>query len=167
MSVLSKRKIEFREDFAVGMIIGIVVLMIIIMVAVGVSLQAMNNLGDSYFVSDKHKLVLTMNKDVASFEEGEYEPDLTHIVYYYSGDKINNVRIYFAYDSRSDAKYANKKIDMSDKPWAAKKRQLSRYVVFDLTPDQYEGLTTNEVKDSIVGMRAAGGAVDIDTVKKQ
>ena len=108
-----------------------------------------------------------MNKDVASFEEGEYEPDLTHIVYYYSGDKINNVRIYFAYDSRSDAKYANKKIDMSDKPWAAKKRQLSRYVVFDLTPDQYEGLTTNEVKDSIVGMRAAGGAVDIDTVKKQ
>ncbi|MBQ7202333.1 hypothetical protein IJS18_03050 [Candidatus Saccharibacteria bacterium] len=166
MSVLSKRKIEFREDFAVGMIIGIVVLMIIIMVAVGVSLQAMNNLGDSYFVSDKHKLVLTMNKDVASFEEGEYEPDLTHIVYYYSGDKINNVRIYFAYDSRSDAKYANKKIDMSDKPWASKKRQLSRYVVFDLTPDQYEGLTTNEVKDSIVGMRAAGGAVDIDTVKK-
>ncbi len=166
MSVLTRRKIEFREDFAVGMIIGIVVLMIIIMVAVGVSLQAMNNLGDSYFVSDKHKLVLTMNKDVASFEEGEYEPDYTHVVYYYSGNEIKTVRIFFEYDNRSDAKYANKKIDMTTKPWASKKRQLNRYVVFELTPDQYENLTTNEVKDSIISMKAAGGAVDIDTVKK-
>lgn len=165
MSVLSRRKIEFREDFAVGMIIGIVVLTIIIMVAVGVSLQVMNNLNDSYFVSDRQKLVLTMNKEVASFEDGEYEPDYTHVVYYYSGNEIKNVRIFFAYDNRSDAKYANKKIDMTTKPWASKKRQLNKYVVFELNKDQYENLTTNDVKESIVSMKAAGGAVDIDTVK--
>ena len=165
MSVLSRRKIEFREDFAVGMIIGIVVLTIIIMVAVGVSLQVMNNLNDSYFVSDRQKLVLTMNKEVASFEDGEYEPDYTHVVYYYSGNEIKNVRIFFAYNNRSDAKYANKKIDMTTKPWASKKRQLNKYVVFELNKDQYENLTTNDVKDSIVSMKAAGGAVDIDTVK--
>ena len=166
MGILTKRKIEFREDFAVGMIIGIVVLMIVVMVAVGVSLQTMNNLNDSYFASDKSKLVLTMNKDVASFEEGEYEPDLTHIVYYYTGNDINSVRIFFAYDSKKEAKEANENIDMTNKPWAAKKRLLNKYVVFDLTADQYEHLTTNEVKDSIISMRAAGGAVDMDTVNK-
>ena len=162
MSVLSKRKIEFREDFAIGMIIGIVVLLVFVMAGIGMNLKSMNSIDDSYFKSEGNKLVLSMNKDIASFDDSAYEPDVTHIVYYYSGNTINNVRIFFAYDSKSEAKTAYKNISMEGKDWALKKKLQGKYVVFELGSSQYDKLTTEEVKEEIVSMKAAGGAIDTD-----
>ena len=146
MGVLTKRKIEFREDFAVALIITGVFLLVAVMVGIGMNLQAINKLDNSYFKSDAMKLVLSMDRDIASFEDGEYEPDITHVVYYYTGNTINNVRIFFAYDTKN---------------WALKKKLHGKYVVFELDSSQYNQLTTEMVKEGIASMTAAGGTVEL------
>lgn len=163
MSVLSKRKIEFREDFAVGMIIGIVVLAVTIMVAVGVTIGSPEQYNDDYFVTDGTKLVLSMDKEVASYEEGEYEPEYTHLVYYYLGNSIKSVRIFYEYDYAALAEEANQHIALTDKEWAISKKQSGKYIVFELAPTEFEGLTTNNVKEDILSMKAAGGTATRNT----
>ena len=122
MSVLSKRTIEFREDFAIAMIITSVFILVAVMVGVGMNLQAINRLNSSYFKSDGMKLVLSMNKDIASFDDSDYEADITHVVYYYTGNTINNVRVFFAYDTKNEARTAYNNISMDGKHWALKKK---------------------------------------------
>ncbi|MBQ6486852.1 hypothetical protein IJI89_00275 [Candidatus Saccharibacteria bacterium] len=161
MGVLTKRKIEFREDFAVALIITGVFLLVAVMVGIGMNLQAINKLDNSYFKSDAMKLVLSMDRDIASFEDGEYEPDITHVVYYYTGNTINNVRIFFAYDTKVEAKTAYNNISMEDKNWALKKKLHGKYVVFELDSSQYNQLTTEMVKEGIASMTAAGGTVEL------
>jgi hypothetical protein len=107
------------------------------------------------------KLVLSMDRDIASFEDGEYEPDITHVVYYYTGNTINNVRIFFAYDTKAEAKTAYNNISMEDKNWALKKKLHGKYVVFELDSSQYNQLTTEMVKEGIASMTAAGGTVEL------
>ena len=166
MSVLTKRKIEFREDFAVAMIIGIVFLLVVVMVGVGAGLKVANSLDDSYFQTKGNRMVLSLNKEIASFDDSEYEPDITHIVYYYGGNKINNVKIFFAYETKGEARTAYKNISMEGKDWALKKKLQGRFVVFELGSDQYDQLTTEEVKESIISMKAAGGAIDMSEINQ-
>ena len=161
MSVLSRRTIEFREDFAIAMIITSVFILVAVMVGVGMNLQAINRLNSSYFKSDGMKLVLSMNKDIASFDDSDYEADVTHVVYYYTGNTINNVRVFFAYDTKNEARTAYNNIAMDGKDWALKKKLQGKYVIFELSSDQYSDLTTEKVKENIASMTAAGGAIEL------
>ena len=154
--------IEFREDFAIAMIITSIFVLVAVMVGMGMNLQVINRVNSSYFKSDGIKLVLSMNKDIASFDDSDYEADITHVVYYYTGNTINNVRVFFAYDTRDEARIAYDNISMDGKDWALKKMLQGKYVIFELDSDQYSVLTTEKVKDNIASMIAAGGAIDLE-----
>ena len=160
MGMLTKRKIEYREDFAFGMIVGIVVLAVVVMVGLGVTMGSMERIDDSYFVSDGTKLVLSMDREVASYEEGDFEPELTHLVYYYRGNTVNDVKIFYQYENKEMAAEADRRLSLDERDWAVKKKLNGKYLIFDLASSQYDKMTTNEVKESILSMKAAGGAVD-------
>jgi hypothetical protein len=50
---------------------------------------------------------------------------------------------------------------MDGKNWALKKKLQGKYVIFELSSDQYSDLTTEKVKDNIASMVAAGGAIEL------
>lgn len=102
-----------------------------------------------YFVNDDTKLVNKLDKDVAAYETSEWEPETTYVVYYYSGNKITGVKIYFEYDNEEEAKLADENISMEDKSWALGKSRNGRYVVLNLRRAEYTDLTTDYVRDII------------------
>lgn len=134
----------------------------IVAIVVGVIVSQEVNLDENYFKSDDTKLVMSLNKATAAFEEGEYEPEVTHLVYYYNGDSITGARVYFEYADEEDAKEANNNINMKNKDWTNVKKQNGKYIIFEVLKSKYDGLTTEMVRQNIESMRAAGGTIDAD-----
>ena len=136
-----------------------VVLAIVIAVVIGLNLCASEKYDDSYFVSDDKKLVLSFDDEMAGFVDGEFEPSITHLVYYYSGDKINNVKIFFAYDDEEEAKVAYDEIGEDYKEWASSKELNGKYVVFQTDDELYENLSVETLRSDIESIKAVGGAL--------
>lgn len=142
------------------LITTVAVIVALVAIVIGVVVSQGPTLDDDYFVSDETKLVMSLNKDMAAFEEGPYEPDVTHLVYFYSGDTVTGMQIYFEYDSEEEARLAYGNINMKDKDFATTKRLNGRYVVFDAVRVRYEGLTVEQVQKNIENMRAVGGLAE-------
>lgn len=132
------------------------VVAVIVIVAVVAGFSWKEKYDADYFVSDGAKLVMAMDDEIASFEEGEFEPAVTYVVYYYSGDKVNGMKVFFAYDDETEAKEANKNIKMDEKEWAVGRSLNGKYIVFEANEDQYEDLSVSLVKKMIESMREAG-----------
>ena len=124
----------------------IVVLLIVVVVVLFVMNRSTYN--DDYFVSDGTKIVLSMDARTSGFEESEYVPPITHVVYYYSGDTINSVKVFYEYKDSDIAKKANEKISMDDKYWAYSRTLNDKYIIFDMKKEEYEGLTATEIRES-------------------
>lgn len=150
----AKRKFSWKS---LGVAVAIVAAVILIVVGIVMS-QRVEPIPDGYFVSDDSKLVLTLGSDMVSLTDADAEPGLTHLVYYYSGDDVTDAKIYFEYEDDASAKEANEKIKISETSWAKSKKLNGRYIVFQLTEDQYEGLSADGVRESIEAMKAAGAA---------
>lgn len=149
---------EKRVSKKKNMIITLAVVVVtVVAIVIGVIVSQEPALDDDYFVSDETKLVMSLNRDVAAFEEGTYEPEVTHLVYYYTGDEVTGMRIYFEYFTEAEAEVAFNNISMKDKNFATTKRRNGRYVVFDAVRARYEGMTVEQVEKNISSMRAAGG----------
>lgn len=145
---------------AVLAVVAVVVVIIAIVVVAGFAWQ--EKYDDDYFVSDDEKLVIGMNDDIASLEDGEYEPGVTYLVYYYNGDKIDSMKVFFAYDSKESAAVANENITMDEKGWATNKKLNSKFIVFDVAEDQYDILKTEDVRKIIEDMKIAGTLYEPD-----
>ncbi len=121
----------------------------IVVTGLAVVLSLPQPISDDYFVSDDVKLVSTLDASQAAYQTGEYEPGTTYIVYYYSGDKITNARVYFKYGSDEEAREAYGHVSLDDKIWAYEKQLNGKYIVFSLMRDQYANLTTEYVRGII------------------
>lgn len=135
-------------------ILAVVVVVVVVGLVAGFIWREKYN--EDYFVSDDSKLVISLDKDIASFEDGDYEPELTRIVYYYDGDTINSMKVFFDYEDEAEAKVANENITMYGKDWATSKNLNGKFIVFEVTKDQYEGLKTEDVRGMINDMKSAG-----------
>jgi len=113
---------------------------------------------DDYFVTDDKKIVLSLDKEIASFENGEFEPEFTRIVYYRDGDKISNVKVYYEYETEEEAREAYDKISIEE--FATAKRLNGRYIVLQARGDTFEGLTVDEVQRQVESFRAAGALAE-------
>ena len=135
----------------------------LVLVVVGlIFLNYQEPIPDDYFKSDGTKLVMSLSPEVSSYiNNEEYEPLVTHVVYYYNGDKVNNAKIYFQYDNEEDAKEADKNLDLSGKTWATGRKVNGKYIVFTVDREQYKDLTVERVERNIKNMRDVGGLVDI------
>lgn len=130
-------------------IFGFVVVVLLIVVVVVLSIKNRTVYNDDYFVSDDTKIVLSMDARTSGFEESAYIPPITHVVYYYSGDEITSIKVFYEYKNEDIAKKANDGIKMDDKGWATNKALNGKYIIFDMAKDQFEGLTTGFIRNSV------------------
>ncbi|MBQ6461464.1 hypothetical protein IJJ36_03505 [Candidatus Saccharibacteria bacterium] len=157
----TQKKNVQKNNKLIAIVIAVVVaaLVIIIAVVIGLNLCASEKIDDSYFVSDDKKIVLSLNDEMAGFVNGEFEPSITHLVYYYSGDKINNVKIFFAYNDEKEAKAAYDEIGEDYKEWASNKELNGKYIVFRTDNEPYENLSVETLRSDIESIKAVGGAL--------
>ncbi len=143
-----KQEKRIRKIANLRMVFNVVI--VVALVAVVVILIVLNNheekIDESYFVSNDNKIIATMDKEIASYDNSEYEPPITRIVYYLAGEKVDNVKLFFEYENEEDAKVAFENITMEDKPWAANKKLNGKYIVFDFIKEQYDRLTAEQVR---------------------
>ena len=156
-----RRRIKHRQ----GLIIGIVLVVIAAVFAIiaGIVLSNNRSVDESIFESSDNRLVISMNDEMASFEDSEYEPEITRIIYYHDGKNITKMEIYFEYKTEDEAKEANAKITLDGKDWATDKKLQGRFIVFDVAPGQYNRLSVEQMKDTIENMRAAGALLEETT----
>jgi hypothetical protein len=146
---MMEKFISFIKKNKKIVIVAAVALIIVIIVAISASNSFYESIDDDYFVSDGSKLVLTLPKKTASFETSEYEPDITHVVYYYSGDDITSARVFFAYNSEEEAREADKNIKSDDKDWMTGRKLNGKYIIFNTNSDFISGLTASFVKKAV------------------
>ncbi|MBQ3470498.1 hypothetical protein IJH23_02195 [Candidatus Saccharibacteria bacterium] len=139
-----------------GLIVGIccgVVALIVAVVLIVIFVVKPGGLGgglsDAYFVSDDTKYVLTLESEQASFEEEEYAPVKSHMVYYYSGEKITGMSVFYEYADEAAAKLAYDHIGDEAKAEAAEIKLQGKYVEIIMKEESYSDVTAEEVKQQI------------------
>lgn len=132
---------------------GIVAAVVIIVVIIVVAISSNQKIDDSFFVSDGTKYVLPLEYggDILGLETGEYIPEAGYAVYFYSGDNVTGLKIYYEYDSEETAKSATKYLN-DEKPEDSAVNGIDangKYVVISVDKMFYEGITAEEVKQQV------------------
>ena len=129
----------------VALIIAIVLIVIFVVKPGGLG----GSLSDAYFVSDDTKLVMTLDSEQASFEDEEYAPAKSHMVYYYSGDKVTGMSVFYEYGDEATAKLAYDHIDDDARAEAKEIKIRGKYIEVVMKEDSYSEATPEEVKQQI------------------
>lgn len=138
-----KQKIDLKSWIMAGcamIALAIVITMIII-------LNQNEEIESDYFRSDDTKIVLTMDKETAALDDSEWEPEITHMVYYYDGNKITGAKAFYEYDDAAEAKEAYDNLGVGE--FSESKKLNGRFVVFVIKKRQYDGMTVEELKENI------------------
>ncbi len=156
----NQRKNNNRLLFICGAAaIAIAIIIAIILAAVG------NREPDpSFFKSDDTKYVISIDNFIDDEENAEeeteeavedYSPLRTHLVYYYSGDSITDVKIYYEYTDKEKAaaafKISNEANEFKD---AAKAETNGKYIVITNKPSTYAKLKASYIKQQIEAMES-------------
>lgn len=136
-----------------GLIIGIcAAVVVVVAIVVGIVFAVRNGAGglnDAYFQSDGTKYVLTLESDEMSFDDEEYTPLKTHLVYTYSGDEITGLMGYYEYENDDAAKAAYNYLLESQSDDYKSISLDGKYVVIEADESEYEDLTAEDVKQQI------------------
>lgn len=135
-----------NKNLIIGICTGVLIIAIII---VAVIFATKSSLNDSYFVSDGSKYVLTVDRDMLETEDKENSPIKTHIVYYYSGDAITGATTYMEFDNDTTAKAALDLYKNADQTGVKSLKTDGKYLVVEMTEDQYKDLTASDVKQQV------------------
>ncbi len=133
----------------IAWICAVVAVVAIVIVAAILATRSGAPLDESYFESDDSKYVLTVEADDMLTEGEEYIPVRSHLVYYYSGDAITDLKNYYLFDDEETAKLAYEyyKENLSDE---YKDISLSgKYIIFTEKEAEYEGITANDIKQQL------------------
>jgi len=166
MNKKSEKKKKEKEDkkkknltLIIAAVVAIVILVVVTVILANFKSDIPEEINDDYFVSDGNKIVLSLDDEMASFINGEFEPSITHIVYYCNGNKIYNKKYFFVYSDEGEANVAYEEIGDNYKEWASSKELNGKYIIFQDNSESYERLSTERVKDDIERMKAVGGAL--------
>lgn len=129
----------------VALIIAIVLIVIFVIKPGGLG----GSLSDAYFVSDDTKLVMTLDSEQASFDDEEYAPAKSHMVYYYSGDKVTGMSVFYEYGDEATAKLAYDHIDDDARAEAKEIKIRGKYIEVVMKEDSYSEATPEEIKQQI------------------
>lgn len=135
-----------NKNLIIGICAGVLVIAVVI---VAVIFATKSSLNDAYFVSDGSKYVLTVDRDMLETEDKENSPIKTHIVYYYSGDAITGVTTYMEFDNDATAKAALDLYKNADQTGVKSLKTDGKYLVVEMTEDQYKDLTVSDVKQQV------------------
>lgn len=129
----------------VAVVVAIVLIVLFVIKPGGLG----GGLSDDYFVSDDTKLVMTLDSEQASFDDGEYAPAKSHMVYYYSGDKITGMSVFYEYADEATAKLAYDHIDDEARAEAKEIKMRGKYIEIVMKEDSYSDSTPEEIKQQI------------------
>jgi hypothetical protein len=134
-----------------SLIIACIALAAVIIITIVTLLILPNkNIDDSFFVSDGSKYVLTIDsEDVLSLDFKEYTPEKTHLVYFYSGDNITDLKVYCDFKTEENAKKAAE-IMKTETDESIKDVSINgKYVVITMDKSQYEDMSADDAKQQI------------------
>lgn len=154
-----KEKKNKNLTVIIASVVAVIALVIVVIALANFKLRVPEEINDDYFVTGGNKVVLSLNDEMSSFVDGEFEPEITHVVYYCNGEKINNIKIFFVYDDEDEASAAYDWIGDNYEDWASNKELNGKYIIFQDNSDSYEDLSTSVMKDRIENMKAVGGAL--------
>ena len=145
-----------NKNLIVGGICAVVAIVVVVIIAVVVATTGSGKLGDSYFVSDGEKYVLTLDTEDMELGEtdNEYVPTKAHIVYYYSGDEITSAKAYYEYKDAETAKAALAEMKEQSGEDLGDAAVDGKYIVVTVDASEYEGMTASDVKSQIEFMEA-------------
>lgn len=106
---------------------------------------------DSFFVSDDHKTVVTLEVDKAN----SATTDLlrTHIVYIYENDRVKSLKTYYEYENNELASQALENIKEINKN-AVDVYLDNKYIVVVSQEKQYENLNPSDIKQQAEAIKA-------------
>ena len=151
-----KAKKKNNKNLIIGICAGVLVIVVIV-VAIIFATKGVTTLNDAYFVSDDSKYVLTVNSDELDEEKTEITPIKTHLVYYYSGDAITGMITYMEFANEATAKSAIEAYKSIDQTGVKSIYTNGKYIVVEMTEDQYAGVTASDVKQQIEFMEMIKG----------
>lgn len=138
-----KRVKEIDHKTWIWVCLSIIALVFVIIAIVNFSQN--ESYDSSYFHDGDGRIVLTMDRDSASLDDSIYEPNITHIVYYYEGDNITGVKAFYEYATEAEAKTAYAHLGLGS--FADSKRLSGRFIVFNVKRAMYENVTVEFLKN--------------------
>ena len=145
---MAEKSKKNNKNLIIGICAGVVAVIVII-VAVVLATAGSSRLGDSYFVSDDSKYVISMNADEMGLDGEEYAPNKVHLVYYYSDDEVTGLESYYEYTDNASAKAAYDTIIAEAGDEASNYRLDGKYIVITADESEYEGMTASDAKQQI------------------
>lgn len=133
-------------DYKTTIWVGLALVALILVVMAILKFNQNEKIDSSYFHDDDGKIVLTMDKEMSALDDSEWESDVTHVVYYYDGNKIIAARAFYEYATEAEAEEAYKHLDLGT--YSSNKKISGRFVIFDVNKAQYENMTVEDLKES-------------------
>ncbi|MDO4526617.1 MAG: hypothetical protein Q4B87_00810 [Candidatus Saccharibacteria bacterium] len=161
----SKRKRKF--DLKTWVLVGCAVVALVAVVAIIVGFNFREKYTSDYFHDADGRFVVTMDYKTAALENGPYEPFITHVVYYYDGEKITDAKAFYEYANNQDATEAYNKMAVGE--YFDGISLNDRFVVLSIKKTQYEGVTLADLKasrDQLKGIDAVILDYDDKTLSK-
>lgn len=133
-------------DYKTTIWVGLALVALILVVMAILKFNQNEKIDSSYFHDADNKIVITMAKDISALDNSEWESDVTHVVYYYEGNKIVAARAFYEYATEAEADEAYKHLGLGT--FADNKRISGKFVVFDIKKSQYEDLSVEDLRQS-------------------
>lgn len=133
-------------DYKTTIWVGLALVGLIIVIMMILKFNQNEKIDSSYFHDSDGKMVLSMDKEISALDDSEWEADVTHMVYYYEGNKIVAARAFYEYATDAEAEEAYKHLDLG--AYSTNKKISGRFIVFDVNKAQYENLTVDDLKES-------------------
>ena len=150
---MTKDKKKSKNGLIVAICSAIAVIAVIVAIILVVTLGGNKKIDESFFVSDGTKYVLSLDSESAilDYDLREYVPEKMYLVYFYSGDKVTDLKIYYKYSSEEIAKsaveYLKDKIGEEDS--LKDVSHNGAYVIATADESTYGGMTAEEAKQQV------------------
>ncbi|MBQ1373301.1 hypothetical protein IIY66_00650 [Candidatus Saccharibacteria bacterium] len=144
MAQKAKAKPTNNKNLIISACIAVVVVAV---VAVAIFFATRGpQLNDSYFVSDGSKYVVAMDSEDFASDGITNAPVKAYAVYTYSGDKITGMITYAEFANEATAKAALEEYKKVSLDGVKSISTNGKYVVIEMSDDQYSDMTASELK---------------------
>ena len=116
-------------DYKTTIWIGLFLVAFVIVVMAILKFNQNESFDSSYFHDADGKIVLSMSREMSALDDSEWESDVTHVVYYYEGDKIITARAFYEYATEAEAEEAYKHLNLGE--FADSKKINGKFETFD------------------------------------
>ncbi|MBR2709188.1 hypothetical protein IKE98_02580 [Candidatus Saccharibacteria bacterium] len=145
---MAKKTDQKKRNIIIIAVAAIVAVIAIIIAVILINRASLDN--GSFFVSDNTKLVIPLiSGDRISADEDEPMPDETYFVYYYQNNDITDLKVYQKYASEAKAKEAYNYYKNTLSTHLKNIEIDGRHVIVTHMPEEYEGITTEDVRRTI------------------